>query len=220
MTLENVLEMRVGLQWDEWKYLYSDPRNDFIKALNAPDPIQYVLDLPMMENPGARWNYNGGTSHVLSYLLGKTTGQDNLEFARKYFFGPMGITDVNWQKDSHGTYNGGGGMYLKPLDMAKIGLLYLHEGTWDGKQLVPADFARAAVSTQSTLGANSGYGYQSWWTWPLEGCYYSAGLYGQRIFVAPKLDLVAVVTTSFTSDSEGNNWVNQIMRNYIMSACK
>jgi CubicO group peptidase (beta-lactamase class C family) len=220
ITLENILTMKAGMEWNEWRYLYSDPRNDFIKALYAPDPIQYVLDLPMMEDPGVRWNYNGGTSHVLSYLLGKSTGQDNLEFARKYFFGPMGIKDVNWQKDGHGIYNGGGGMYLKPRDMAKIGFLYLHEGAWDKKQLVPADFARSAVKTQSILGANSGYGYQSWWTWPLEDCYYSAGLYGQRIFVVPKQDLVAVITTSFTSDSEGNNWVNQIMRTYIIGACK
>ncbi|MDP2918933.1 MAG: serine hydrolase [Dehalococcoidia bacterium] len=220
ITLENVLTMKVGLEWDEWKYLYSDPRNHFIKMLRAPDPIQYVLDIPMMEDPGVRWNYNGGTSHVLSYLLGKTTGQDSLAFARKYLFEPMGIKDVDWTKDSHGVYNGGGGMYLKPRDMAKIGFLYLHDGVWDKKQLVPADFAKEAVSTKSTLGANSGYGYQSWWTWPLEESYYAAGLYGQRIFVAPKLDLVAVITTSLTSDPEANRWVNEILRNYVLAACE
>jgi len=219
ITLKHLLTMTAGLEWNEWKYSYSDPRNDYIKAVYmSNDPVQYVLDLPMMEEPGVRWNYNGGTSHLLSALVAEATGYDTLDFAREFLFGPLGISESRWDSDRHGIRYGGGSLYLKPRDMAKFGYLYLHNGTWDGQQIVPADFVAEATRTHYTVDAYTGYGYQSWWTCRGTGVYYAAGLYGQRIDVVPELDLVVV----FTADIRGpdpESQMREMLFDYIMAAC-
>ena len=220
ITLEDYLTMKAGYQWNEWRYPYTDQRNDYIKAIYySSDPIQYVLDLPMMEDPGVRWNYNGGTSHLLSALVAETTGWDTLEFAREHLFGPLGITGVSWERDSHGIYKGGGGLYLTPRDMAKFGYLYLHNGMWDGKQIVPADFVAEATQTHSTVDGYTGYGYQSWWTCLGTDVYYAAGLLGQRIYVSPDLDIVVVFTADMPENSQLEPFMRAMVFDYIMAAC-
>ena len=220
VTLEHILTMKAGLEWNEWRYAYTDPRNDYIKARFSADPIQYVLDLPMMEEPGVRWNYNGGTSDLLSALITEATGYDTLGFAQEFLFGPLGISDVTWlQDDRHGIYYAGYGLHLTPRDMAKFGYLYLHNGTWDGEQIVPADFVAEAVKTHSSVSASRGYGYQSWWTYPQSGVYYAAGLFGQRIYVVPDLDLVVVFTSSM-SVTDPEFWMREVLFDYIMAACE
>ena len=220
ITLEHMLTMKAGLEWNEWQYAYTDPRNHYVRALSSRDPVEYVLDLPMMEEPGVRWNYNGGTSDLLSALITEVTGYDTLDFAREFLFGPLGISDVTWLQDErHGIYYAGHGLYLTARDMAKFGYLYLHNGTWDGKQVVPAEFVAEAVKTHSSLSASRGYGYQSWWTYPQSGVYSSNGLNGQRIYVVPDLDLV-VVFTSNMSITDPEFFMREMLFDYIMAACK
>jgi len=219
ITLEHILTMKAGLEWNEWKYSYTDDRNDYLKAIYSDDLVQYVLDLPMMEDPGVRWNYNGGTSDLLSALITEATGYDTLGFAQEFLFGPLGISDVSWSRDRHGMYYAGYGLHLTARDMAKFGYLYLHNGTWDGEQIVPADFVAESVKTHSFFSEFSGYGYQSWWTLPQSGVYYAAGLYGQRIYVVPDLDLVVVFTASITiADPEPR--MREMVFDYIMAACE
>ena len=218
ITLEHMLTMTAGLEWNEWRYPYTDPRNDYLKALYSADPVQYVLDLPMMEEPGVRWNYNGGTSDLLSALITEATGYDTLSFAQEFLFGPLGISEVSWSQDRHGMYYAGFGLHLTARDMAKFGYLYLNNGMWDGEQIVPADFVAEAVKTQSFFSESSGYGYQSWWTYPQRGVYYAAGIYGQRIYVVPDLDMVVVFTASM-SVGDPELWMREMVFDYIMAAC-
>ncbi len=119
VTLEHMLTMKAGLEWDEWKYAYSDPRNHYIQAISSEDPFQYVLDTPMATDPGVVWSYNGGTSHLLSFLVTEATGQDTHDFAKEFLFEPLGITQSRWNRDQNGIPYGGGGLYLTPRDMAK-----------------------------------------------------------------------------------------------------
>lgn len=219
MTLEHLLAMTGGMEWNEWQYPYTDPRNDWIKALYSSDTVQYVLDLPMAVQPGVTWNYNGGYSYLLSAILTKTTKDNTLDFARKYLFEPLGISELNWNRDRHGIYDGAGGLSLTPRDMAKFGLLYLHNGKWDGKQIVPADFVAESVKTQHILSGVTGYGYESWWTGLLDGFYYAAGIYGQRIYVVPDLDLVIVFTANIRGpDPEPQ--LRSLVTESVMAACK
>jgi len=219
ITLEHLLTMTSGMEWDEWKYEYSDPRNHYIQAISSEDPFQYVLDMPMATEPGVTWNYNGGTSHLLSFLVTEATGQDTHDFAKKYLFEPLGITRSRWDRDSHGICNGGGGLHLTPRDMAKFGFLYLHDGEWDGEQIVPADFVAEAVKTQSFFSSSRGYGYQSWWTYPLQGVYDAAGLNGQRIYVVPDLELVVVITSYIPESNDPESWFHHMMFDIIVPSC-
>ncbi len=219
ITLEHILTMKSGMEWDEWKYAYSDPRNHYIQAINSEDPFQYVLDTPMATDPGVVWSYNGGTSHLLSFLVTEATGQDTHDFAKKFLFEPLGIIQSEWNRDDHGICYGGGELYLKPRDMAKFGYLYLNDGKWENKQIVPADFVADSVKTHSRFSLSSGYGYQSWWTYPQEGVYRAAGLDGQRIYVAPDLDLVVVFTADIPESNDPERWLRYLMFQYIIPSC-
>lgn len=214
ITLRHMLTMQPGMEWDEWGTPYDrgcgwpeNQRNHYVNALWCQDdPVQYVLDLPMVAEPGIVWEYNGGTSHLLSTLIASFTDtSDTLAFAREFLLEPMGITDAFWQTAGDGIRQGGGGLWLKPRDMARFGYLYLHNGAWQGEQIVPAGFVAEAVKTQSYPygGTSFGYGYQSWWTYPLSGVYFSDGLNGQKIYVVPDLDLVVVFTAHITTDPNG-----------------
>jgi CubicO group peptidase (beta-lactamase class C family) len=225
ITIEHLLKMNAGMEFNEWRYPYTDPRNDFIKVMTSPDPIQHVLDLPMATAPGTVWNYCGGYTYLLTAVLMQATGMNLLDFANKYLFGPLGITNVQWLQNNNVSktisnfYDAADGLFLTPRDMAKFGYLILHNGVWEGRQIVPADYVANSVKTQTPFGSNSGYGYESWWTYPLEGVYYASGIYGQKIFVVPSLDLVAVFTaTIYRADVEEQ--MHTLIRDYIIPACK
>jgi hypothetical protein len=108
---------------------------------------------------------------------------------------------------------------MTPRDMAKYGYLILNRGVWEGNQIIPADFIAESVKTQTPFNANAGYGYQSWWTIPLDGYYYAAGIRGQRIYVMKKQDTVVVTTGNLPEDSQTETQMRKIAQ-YALSACK
>ena len=219
ITLLNLMTMKAGFDWPERTYPYTDPRNIIIQAHRSNDTIQFVLDRPMAAQPGTIWVYNGGGSQIFSAIVTNKTGMSTLEFARENLFNSLGITKLNWRTDQKGIYDAGGGLSMTPRDMAKYGYLILNRGAWEGKQIIPADFVAESVKTQTTFNANSGYGYQSWWTVPLDGYYYAAGIRGQRIYVLEKLDMVVVTTGNLPEDSQTDMKVREIAK-YAISACK
>ncbi|MBL7167222.1 serine hydrolase [Candidatus Bathyarchaeota archaeon] len=194
MTLEHLLIMTSGLEWDEWTYPYTDDRSVNRQMWLSDDPVQFVLDRPMANDPGVEWVYNSGCSILLGEILEQVTGNTTLEFAREYLFKPLGIENVNWARRK-GYYNTGGGLSLKPRDMAKLGHLYLDNGTWDGEQIVPSEWVARSTETSFYHSESSGYGYH-WWTLPQSGAYYALGLYQQRIYVVPDFDMVVVFTAN------------------------
>jgi len=149
----------------------------------------------MADDPGARFAYSSGAVHLLSAIVRETAGKNASAFAREHLFGPLGITDVGWPLDRQGLDNHGwGDLRLRPHDMAKIGYLYLHEGQWDGQQVLsPAWVAAATANHVSTLRpTHDGYGYL-WWIRSAGG-YAAVGRGSQRIHVLPDKDMVVVIT--------------------------
>ena len=144
ITLKHILTMSAGLEWDEEKTFLGNP---IFKMTTADDPVQYVLDLQVVSRPGTKWNYNSGISHLLSAIITEITPYDTLGFAQEFLFGPLGIYEGSWQRYRNGTYIGGYGLELLPRDMAKLGLLYLQNGNWNGEQVVPADYIAESVKT-------------------------------------------------------------------------
>jgi CubicO group peptidase (beta-lactamase class C family) len=208
MTIKDLLTMTSGLDWQEGDPIY---RAMYI----SPNWVQFVMDLPMAAKPGDEFVYCSGCSHVLSGILQQATGEERSDFALKNLFKPLGIDKYTWENDAQGISIGGWGLSLSSRDMAKLGYLYLHEGQWDGKQVVSADWVKAATSKQITTEGEDGYGYQ-WWVLPSLGGYAALGLYGQTVFVAPELDLI-VVTTAQEPDHEG---IFQWISDYILAAVK
>ena len=202
MTLHDMLTMRAGFAWDEWSAPYTSTRNDCAQLEKSDDWVQFVLDKPMATQPGSTFVYNSGNSHLLSAIIKEATGETIDEYAERYLFGPLGITEYHWKKTPKGLPDTEGGLYLKPRDLAKIGYLYLHDGVWAGQRILPERWVersvRAWVSDTSPRNPNStlGYGFQ-WWIISdgLAGrpfVYGGMGYGGQYVLVAPEYDLVGV----------------------------
>lgn len=201
MTLEHVLTMTTGIKWDESTVTYTDPANSCANMEKSPDWIKFVLEQPMAQAPGAGFVYNSGATELLSYLIKKGTGRQAHEYAAEHLFAPLGITDTYWKTTPTGLADTEGGLYLTARDLAKIGYLYLHDGVWDGKRLLPEGWVQASTSpkvdTRPGVDRSRKYGYQ-WWVLPYgeEGRYAWAalGYGGQRLIVVPEHDLIAVFT--------------------------
>jgi CubicO group peptidase (beta-lactamase class C family) len=189
MTLGDLLTMTAGFDAKD-SYLYG--RVGLESMRDSPEPLQYVLDLPVTEEPGTRFEYTNGVSHLLSCIISETTGMSALEFAREHLFGPLGITDAEWTSDAQGRNWGYSSLYLAPHDMAKIGYLFLNMGEWDGEQIVPREWVEEATKKHVDATMKDGYGFQ-WWV-DSDGYYLALGYQGQFIFVVPGMDLVVVFT--------------------------
>ena len=192
MTVEDLLTMTSGLDChvDHGEITLS-------QMMQSPDWIRFMLDLPMVAEPGGRFEYCSGGMHLLSGVIGRSTGLNALDFARRDLFSPLGITDAAWPADRQGVTHGWGDLHLQPRDMAKIGYLWLHDGQWANRQIVPADWIRAAVQVHAhpTFSPGQEYGY-GLWIYPKRtpSEFEALGRGGQRISVIPAKNLIVVFT--------------------------
>ena len=191
ITIRHLAGMSSGLD--------CDPRNDevtMVKMRATPDWIQFGLDLPVVQKPGARFLYCGVNTHLLSAILKQATGMSALEFANQYLFGPLGIQDIYWPADPQGVTRGWGDLSLRPGDMAKIGSLYMNNGQWHGQQVVSAEWVQDALQVyMKDTGRLEDYGYGWWIGQPSDETEFLAtGNGGQKIKVYPRLKLIVVTT--------------------------
>jgi CubicO group peptidase (beta-lactamase class C family) len=212
ITLEHVLTMSSGLSWNETSTPYAvlgsaNPENDVTKMSQSEDWIKYVLDQPMSAEPGTEFVYNSGGSHLLSGILQNRTGQTAEDFCADNLFGPLGITSWQWSADPDGRSTGGWGLSVHPVNLAMLGYLFLHQGRYNGVQIVPEDWV--AISTRQHITATLrdtelAYGYQ-WWRLSdavagqylkVNDIFYTAGAGGQHVFVIPHLNLIVTTTAA------------------------
>ncbi|MFX0108750.1 MAG: serine hydrolase domain-containing protein [Candidatus Hodarchaeota archaeon] len=219
ITLKHLLTMSAGFEWTEQ---YRETGSDFDQMTRTVDWVQYVLDRPMVSEPGVEYTYNTGASHLLSAILQQSTGMSCLEFAITNLFNPLGITDYYWATDPMGISVGGSLLRLRPIDMAKIGYLYLRNGTWAERQIISPEWVNQAstshINTTIVDGPGPvekvGYGYQ-WWVRPELGAFSAFGWGGQSINIIPEHDVVVVVTAASSDPSTTSNW---ILKEWILPA--
>jgi hypothetical protein len=216
ITLEHLLTMSEGMDWHELDYPYHDPRNTLGQMWESKDAVQHVLDRPMAREPGESWAYNSGTSILLGGIIEQVTGGDVPSFAEEHLFRPIGIDGFWWQKTTGGHHHTDGGLHILPLDMARLGYLMLHEGTWDGQEIVSADWVAEATREHVATTWGDGYGYQ-WWTAPSSQVYRATGHYGQRIYVVPEADMVVVFTGNIPDEDPYPH--DALVFRYILKSC-
>jgi CubicO group peptidase (beta-lactamase class C family) len=146
LTLKDLLTMTAGLAWDEWTLPYTDARNNHVAMLRSDDPIRYVLERPVVATPGETLAYNSGLSIVLGQVIFKASGLRADKFAERYLFEPLGITDFYWSKWPGEIVQTGGGLFLRPRDMAKLGQLFLNNGRWHGKPIVSEAWVKESTA--------------------------------------------------------------------------
>ena len=214
MTLEHVLTMTTGLDWNEWNISYNDPSNMYRQMFGSPNPIQFFLNLPTAYDPGTHWVYTTGASHLLSAIIEQTTGMSARNFAEQYLFAPLNISIGGWAVDPQGINNGGTQLYVTARAMAKLGLLYLNNGTWDGQDVLTADYVARAGSALAATHLDNDYGYQ-WWIDTARGMFSAQGSEGQYIFVAPEVNVVIAITAR--ADEPGEDVSEEILQ-YVLDS--
>jgi len=171
------------------------PTSGVGEMVRSPDWVKFILDRPMSSAPGDEFNYNSGNQHLLSAILAKLTGMSTLKYAKAKLFGPLGINDLYWWHDPQGITIGGFGLFLQPRDMAKIGYLYMRNGMWEGKQLLPPAWIDKVNHATIDTYVEPGLRYSNcFWALPEKHVYMAWGYRGQVIMVFPDLDVVAVTT--------------------------
>jgi len=203
LQLKHALTMTMGLKWVE-AVPDNEGNNDEGRMHTAPDPCRYVLSLPATAPPGQEFFYNTGALTLVSAIIRRATGRPLDEFPRTALFEPLGITRFEWMRYK-GDADAGGGLRLRPRDMAKIGQLVLAGGRWNGRQVVSKAWIDASTTPRTEASSNYSYGYL-WYLGrsPFKGreVHWPAGLGrgGQSIRIVPELDLVAVVTAGYYQD--------------------
>jgi CubicO group peptidase (beta-lactamase class C family) len=196
-TLDDLLTMRSGIEWHENDRPLDDT-NTTLQLERSQDWIQFTLDQPMDSDPGQRWNYNSGGSHLMSGVIRSATGHFVDAYAEEHLFGPLGIDDHHWKKSPRGYPDTEGGLYLEAEDLARIGYLYLRDGVWNGRRILPEGWVAASTTRRVELpgGVGWGYGYQ-WWLLEREGVeiWAGQGFGGQYLIVMPEHDLVGVANS-------------------------
>jgi len=219
ITIEHLLTMTSGLEWDEWGTSYSNEMNDVIALwFDCEDPIACILEKPLVSDPGTDFTYSGGNTIVLGEIIKTAAGMDIEAFCGKHLFAPMGIDTPEWQwiNDS-GVVFAAADQKLTPREMLKLGVLYLNTGVWDGKQIISElwversanpypgpdnrwfnHFLRPIPPGDNTWGAR-GYSY-TWWTHDFRysgkrfPAFWAFGWGGQKIVVFPDQNAVVVFT--------------------------
>ena len=201
MKFQDLLTMRSGTDYHEG---YSSSPHSQLNRLDTGWD-RFYLNRPMDCKPGTRFLYDSGGVILMSAMLKNRCGIHVDKFTEKYLFAPLGVKKYRWYKNKESHPHTGGGLHLKPRDMAKFGLLYLRNGKWEGKQVVPSwwvkeSFKKHVKFTGRRNRRETGYGYLWWIQEPdpdgsgKHNIYSARGAYGQFIFIIPEHNMVVVVT--------------------------
>lgn len=196
ITIKHLLTMSTGLDCNDWD---KKSKGQEDKIYKKDDWLQYFLDLPMINEPGAVSNYCTMCAVMTAEIISQASGLTIDKFAERYLFIPLGITNVNWGHTSNkAVIPSGKRLYMSARDMAKIGQLLLNAGVWNGKQIVSEAWLKASTFGQTKItGIDFGY---FWWAIPFKvngktiDVYAATGNGGQYIMVFPESDMVAVFT--------------------------
>ena len=198
LRVQDLLTMSVGHE--------KEPLRSVI--VMQPDWIRGFLNHPIVAKPGTKFLYNTLATYILSAIIQKVTGETTLAYLKPRLLEPLHITGIDWESDQKGINVGGWGIRVKTEDMAKLGLLYLNKGKFEGKQILPAAWVEEATSKHidQEPGATAekratgqyadwiqGYGYQFWRS--RNNSFRGDGAFGQYILMMPEQDAVLIITS-------------------------
>jgi len=219
IRIKHLLSMSAGL---DWKGLTINESNDDIDMYKTDDCFGYILNKNQKFSSGTKFTYNNGLSLMLGHIIEKASRLSIDSFSREFLFKDLNITNYCWDIDDNGIPQMAGGLKLIPRDMLKFGLLYLNDGTWQGKQIISKDWIKN--STLQKISVNDrGYAYH-WWTkdYSVNGTlfktYFALGHGEQAIIVVPNSKLVFVMTAGNYMQVEHRPF--EIMAQYILPSLK
>jgi CubicO group peptidase (beta-lactamase class C family) len=223
IRLRDLLSMTAGWEWNE-DLSYQDPKNSETQMDLAPDRYRFILERPIVAKPGQKFTYNGGCTALLAAVIARWITMPLDQYAEQVLFRPLHISQYEWIKDASGTPIAASGLRLRPRDLLKFGELYVDKGKWDGAQIIPESWVEASLTPHIIVEGDLSYGYQ----WRLLtdskapnqpivwGAAYGNG--GQRIWLVPSANLVAVVTAGLYNDPNSSAILRTLLKDYILAA--
>ncbi|APG65607.1 serine hydrolase [Tenacibaculum todarodis] len=216
ITIHNLLQMNSGLEWDE-NY---DEISDATQMLFLDkDMTKMQAKKQFVGKPDETWNYSSGTTNVLSGILRDNfaTHQEYLDYWYTALIDKIGMNSMLVETDLSGNYVGSSYGWATPRDWAKLGLLYLKNGTWKGEQLFDKDWVDYATTPTPT--SDGWYGAQIWLNagnrYPdiPKNMYSFNGYQGQNVFILPNEELV-IVRMGLTKKADVNSFLSGILKSF------
>ena len=198
ITLRDLLTMSSGFGGS---FLMSSTRR---KGEGFPDYVAYMVQKPLKNTPGSTFFYSNGDTHLAGCMVEKAVGEPLNAYLYRKLFSKLDMGYPAWEATPTGGVFGGSGMYLPIEDMIKLGILYLHDGVWNGQRLLSHEWVEMAGSKQIDTGNpdpwSSGYGFQFWTIPQQPGAFRCDGLYGQYSLILPKENAVIAMQGSEQND--------------------
>lgn len=217
ITVEDLLTMRDGLDWVE-DYDLGAERSDVITMLfggeaaeGVDDMAAFAADRPLAAEPGTRFAYSSGTSNVVSGVVAALVGrhQAYLDWLRRSLFRPLGMSSARPGMDRSGVWAASSYLHATARDWLRFGELYLRDGVWEDRRLLPAGWVDHGRRPRSAYDHGTWFAAH-WWTdrGPL-GTFWASGFEGQTVTICPVLDLVVV---RFGRTPEGSGAIGEWRR--------
>ncbi len=196
LTLRDLLTMSSGLNWTEDYY---NPIGQTAQAYYGTDLKGLILGLKVVETPGKVFKYHSSCSQLLAFIVEKATDKTISEYASEKLWKPIGAKHpALWNIDKKdGDEKAFCCINSNARDFARLGKLYMHNGNWNGLQIIDSSYAKEATSVVDLLDENGNkninYGYQFWMTnYKDMHIYYARGLLGQYVICIPEKDMIIV----------------------------
>ena len=199
VTVHHLLTMTTGIRWIENP---TDPNSDLVKFFQLPvepgmdQTVSYMRHLPAEAEPGKKWVYKTGETHLLGVLVSSATGQTLSNYLSSKIWVPYGMEQkATWILNQTNSELAGCCLQMKLRDFARFGQFVLEGGRINGVSIVPNDWFQTATQTQIQIGGGFGYGYQ-WWTFA-DGTFQALGVHGQMIHIDPVRRLVVSINSAW-----------------------
>lgn len=213
ITLDHLMRMSSGLEFEE---NYTKIKSDTTFQFVGGDLAGFSAAKPLEARPGSRWSYSTGTSNILGRIVRQAAGTtlpESFAFPRRALFDRLGMRHTVIEVDAAGDFVGGSFVFASVRDYARLGLLYLRDGVWNGERILPEGWVAYTRRPTPHAPEDRGYGAQFWLNtgtnaavqrWPdlPADTYAMNGHQGQHVFIVPSRDAVIVRVGL----SEFGNW--------------
>jgi len=227
VSVRNLLQMASGVQWNE---TYTDPtsdRRELLESQIAQKPggmLEVMSRLPRAAEPGTRWNYSTGETQVVAALVAAATQQSLADYLSEKIWAKFGMeSDATWWLESPGGLEvGGSGLSATLRDYGRFGIFMLNGGVAGGEQILPDGWIEDASSPKIVSGTPVNYGYMLWPTPDSkdtvhEGAFEALGIFGQKIYVNRKENVVIAIWSARPKPVGKNTIVD---RDFFAALCE